>query len=178
MPFLISSPSSYDGLDGAWYMPTPVLLTADRLFASHINTNTAAPGTQPAATTRANTTSVSARNNHESSSSSSSSSLPLCESDSSSEEQEQEQEQEEVVQVVAGWGHSALVTASGRVYMAGRNVQGQLGLGPVDRFPVNERGGGGGGDAMAPFSVFTLILTTDIQHNLLSTITLFSTHAI
>ena len=152
-------------------MPTPVPLTADRLFAT-----ASAPAPGSTATTRAST---GAHNNHERSSSSSSSSPhSLSESDSSSEEQEQEQEQEEVVQVVAGWGHSALVTASGRVYMAGRNVQGQLGLGPVDRFPVNERGGGGGGDAMAPFSVFTLILTTDIQHNLLSTITLFSTHAI
>ena len=136
-------------------MPTPVPLTADRLFAT-----ASAPAPGSTATTRAST---GAHNNHERSSSSSSSSPhSLSESDSSSEEQEQEQEQEEVVQVVAGWGHSALVTASGRVYMAGRNVQGQLGLGPVDRFPVNERGGGG---ALAQCSVFTLILPTDILHN-------------
>ena len=42
--------------------------------------------------------------------------------------------------MVAGWGHSALVTATGHVYTAGRNVQGQLGLGPLEGFPVNERG--------------------------------------
>ena len=98
--------------DGAWYMPTPVMLSADRLFARDIR----AP----------------------SSSSSSSSSSPLGDSHND----EEEEEEEEVVQVVAGWGHSALVTASGRVYMAGRNVQGQLGLGPLDRFPQNERGKG------------------------------------
>ena len=49
-------------------------------------------------------------------------------------------QEEDVVAVVAGWGHSALVTAAGHVYTAGRNVQGQLGLGPLEGFPVNERG--------------------------------------
>ena len=40
-----------------------------------------------------------------------------------------------MVAVVAGWGHSALVTAAGHVYTAGRNVQGQLGLGPLEVRP-------------------------------------------
>jgi alpha-tubulin suppressor-like RCC1 family protein len=101
--------------DGAWYMPTPVLLSADRLFAQDTR---ATSSTSLSSTT--STSSLMDSHNHT----------------------EEEQEQEEVVQVVAGWGHSALLTASGRVYMAGRNVQGQLGLGPVDRFPQNERGKG------------------------------------
>lgn len=42
--------------------------------------------------------------------------------------------------VVAGWGHSAAVTKSGILYMCGRNVKGQLGLGDPALFPQNERG--------------------------------------
>ena len=117
--------------DGAWYMPTPVRLTADRLFGQ-IN---AVPG---AMRTSAGAGSAGALYNNGASSSSSSSSPPPPPPPPSSASESIE---EEVVQVVAGWGHSALVTASGRVYMAGRNVQGQLGLGPVGCFPMNERGG-------------------------------------
>lgn len=43
-------------------------------------------------------------------------------------------------QVVAGWGHTALISVTGRLYMCGRNVQGQLGLGDISAFPRNERG--------------------------------------
>ena len=45
-----------------------------------------------------------------------------------------------VKQVVAGWGHSAVLTAQGQVFICGRNYQGQLGLGDPDGFPQNERG--------------------------------------
>jgi len=45
-----------------------------------------------------------------------------------------------VSQVVAGWGHSAVVTKKGHVYTCGRNFQGQLGLGEPDFSTVNERG--------------------------------------
>jgi len=45
-----------------------------------------------------------------------------------------------VSQVVAGWGHSAVLTHSGQIYICGRNFQGQLGLGNPDQFPHNERG--------------------------------------
>jgi alpha-tubulin suppressor-like RCC1 family protein len=41
--------------------------------------------------------------------------------------------------VVAGWGHSAALTASGAVLICGRNFRGQLGLGDPAAFPVNER---------------------------------------
>jgi alpha-tubulin suppressor-like RCC1 family protein len=44
------------------------------------------------------------------------------------------------MQVVAGWGHSTIVSESGQVFMCGRNAQGQLGLGDPTTFPVNERG--------------------------------------
>jgi len=46
----------------------------------------------------------------------------------------------DVTDVVAGWGHSAVLTSAGEVYICGRNFQGQLGLGFPDRFPKNERG--------------------------------------
>ena len=118
--------------DGAWYMPTPVRLTADRLFGKS-NTNT---GAMRAGALYNNNGSSSSSIPSSSSSSSSSPPPPSLPPPSLPESIE-----EEVVQVVAGWGHSALVTASGRVYMAGRNVQGQLGLGPVGCFPMNERGG-------------------------------------
>jgi alpha-tubulin suppressor-like RCC1 family protein len=42
--------------------------------------------------------------------------------------------------VVAGWGHSAVVTENGEVHTCGRNFQGQLGLGEPDFTTVNERG--------------------------------------
>jgi len=45
-----------------------------------------------------------------------------------------------VAMVVAGWGHSAVVTDKGEVYTCGRNFQGQLGLGEPDFSTVNERG--------------------------------------
>jgi alpha-tubulin suppressor-like RCC1 family protein len=45
-----------------------------------------------------------------------------------------------ISQVVAGWGHSAALSSSGVVYICGRNVQGQLGLGNPADFPQNERG--------------------------------------
>mmetsp|Transcript_10532 Transcript_10532/g.13672 ORF Transcript_10532/g.13672 Transcript_10532/m.13672 type:complete len:201 (-) Transcript_10532:485-1087(-) len=45
-----------------------------------------------------------------------------------------------IVEVVAGWGHSAALTHSGQVYICGRNYRGQLGLGNPDQFPHNERG--------------------------------------
>ena len=41
--------------------------------------------------------------------------------------------------VVAGWGHSAVLTSTGEVYICGRNYQGQLGLGHPRNFPKNER---------------------------------------
>ena len=41
--------------------------------------------------------------------------------------------------VVAGWGHSAALTAGGEVLVCGRNFCGQLGLGDPATFPVNER---------------------------------------
>ena len=43
-----------------------------------------------------------------------------------------------VTQVIAGWGHSALVTNEGQMYVCGRNEQGQLGL--EGEFPTNARG--------------------------------------
>uniref|UniRef100_A0A7S2HV15 RCC1-like domain-containing protein n=1 Tax=Octactis speculum TaxID=3111310 RepID=A0A7S2HV15_9STRA len=43
-------------------------------------------------------------------------------------------------QVVAGWGHSAVLTVSGEVLICGRNYQGQLGLGSPEEFQKNERG--------------------------------------
>eukprot|EP00943_MAST-04B_sp_MAST-4B-sp1_P009641 g9641.t1 len=46
----------------------------------------------------------------------------------------------EIVKVTAGWGHSAIVTKDGRVYICGRNVKGQLGLGDPSKFELNERG--------------------------------------
>mmetsp|Transcript_13981 Transcript_13981/g.21458 ORF Transcript_13981/g.21458 Transcript_13981/m.21458 type:complete len:1008 (-) Transcript_13981:345-3368(-) len=46
----------------------------------------------------------------------------------------------DVTQVVAGWGHSAVVTASGELHTCGRNFQGQLGLGNPDDLLKNERG--------------------------------------
>ena len=45
-----------------------------------------------------------------------------------------------VVKVMAGWGHTACVTASGGVLVCGRNFRGQLGLGDPSTFPTNERG--------------------------------------
>ena len=45
-----------------------------------------------------------------------------------------------ISQVVAGWGHTGLLTESGIAYLCGRNWQGQLGLGDPDGFPKNERG--------------------------------------
>ena len=45
-----------------------------------------------------------------------------------------------VRRVVAGWGHTALLTADGACYVCGRNFQGQLGLGDPEAFPHNERG--------------------------------------
>ena len=35
----------------------------------------------------------------------------------------------DIVNVVAGWGHSAVVTRDGDIYICGRHVKGQLGLG-------------------------------------------------
>ncbi len=45
-----------------------------------------------------------------------------------------------IIQVVAGWGHSAALSKIGQVFVCGRNVQGQLGLGNPGNFPQNERG--------------------------------------
>ena len=45
-----------------------------------------------------------------------------------------------VRRVVAGWGHTALLTADGACYVCGRNFQGQIGLGDPEAFPHNERG--------------------------------------
>lgn len=42
-------------------------------------------------------------------------------------------------QVIAGWGHSAVVCDNGDVYICGRNAQGQLGLGDPNKFERNER---------------------------------------
>jgi alpha-tubulin suppressor-like RCC1 family protein len=42
-------------------------------------------------------------------------------------------------QVVAGWGHTAVLTDCGEVLICGRNLQGQLGLGDPKNFPKNER---------------------------------------
>jgi alpha-tubulin suppressor-like RCC1 family protein len=46
----------------------------------------------------------------------------------------------DVCQVVAGWGHSAILTNRGKVFICGRNLRGQLGLGNPEKFPKNERG--------------------------------------
>jgi len=46
---------------------------------------------------------------------------------------------EPIGKVIAGWGHSALMSIHGKVYMCGRNCKGQLGLGDVNKFPLNER---------------------------------------
>lgn len=46
----------------------------------------------------------------------------------------------QICQVVAGWGHSAVLSRDGRVFICGRNFQGQLGLGDPATFPQNERG--------------------------------------
>lgn len=45
-----------------------------------------------------------------------------------------------VSHVVAGWGHTSILTEDGNVMMCGRNFQGQLGLGDPSSFPTNERG--------------------------------------
>jgi alpha-tubulin suppressor-like RCC1 family protein len=47
----------------------------------------------------------------------------------------------EIISISAGWGHSAVVTKYGEVFLCGRNVEGQLGLDP-QRFGnfINERG--------------------------------------
>ena len=45
----------------------------------------------------------------------------------------------EVTQVVAGWGHSAVLLRTGEVLMCGRNHQAQLGMGDPSTFPLNER---------------------------------------
>ena len=45
-----------------------------------------------------------------------------------------------VCEVVAGWGHSAVVTRDGDLWVCGRNFKGQLGLGDPRAFPTNERG--------------------------------------
>lgn len=45
----------------------------------------------------------------------------------------------QIKQVVAGWGHSCLVTTDGVGYVCGRNQHGQLGLGEPSKFPINER---------------------------------------
>ena len=45
-----------------------------------------------------------------------------------------------VVQVAAGWGHSACLTEKGDLFTCGRNQRGQLGLGEPSAFPVNDRG--------------------------------------
>jgi hypothetical protein len=41
--------------------------------------------------------------------------------------------------VIAGWGHSCLLTSDGVAYVCGRNQHGQLGLGSPTLFPLNER---------------------------------------
>jgi alpha-tubulin suppressor-like RCC1 family protein len=45
-----------------------------------------------------------------------------------------------IEEVVAGWGHTGIIGKSGRLYVCGRNVQGQLGIGDPRKCPVNERG--------------------------------------
>jgi hypothetical protein len=45
----------------------------------------------------------------------------------------------EMKHVVAGWGHSCLITVDGVGYVCGRNQHGQLGLGEPKNFPLNER---------------------------------------
>ena len=53
---------------------------------------------------------------------------------------EKEATYEPIIKVVAGWGHSAMLSCHGSVYVCGRNCKGQLGLGDIKRFPKNERG--------------------------------------
>jgi hypothetical protein len=43
-------------------------------------------------------------------------------------------------QVSAGWGHTSVLTREGSVFVCGRNCKGQLGLGSLTGFPINERG--------------------------------------
>jgi hypothetical protein len=45
----------------------------------------------------------------------------------------------QIKHVIAGWGHSCLVTTDGIGYLCGRNQHGQLGLGDPNNFPLNER---------------------------------------
>jgi hypothetical protein len=47
---------------------------------------------------------------------------------------------ESILEVVAGWGHTGVIGESGKLYMCGRNVQGQLGIGEPRFCPTNERG--------------------------------------
>jgi hypothetical protein len=45
----------------------------------------------------------------------------------------------QIKHVIAGWGHSCLITTDGIGYVCGRNQHGQLGLGEPRNFPLNER---------------------------------------
>ncbi len=45
-----------------------------------------------------------------------------------------------VVEAQCGWGHTVARASDGAVFVCGRNAHGQLGLGDIGRFPVNERG--------------------------------------
>ena len=45
-----------------------------------------------------------------------------------------------VCMCVCTTGHTGFLTDSGRAYMCGRNARGQLGLGNISNFSVNERG--------------------------------------
>ena len=44
-----------------------------------------------------------------------------------------------VVNISAGWGHSAIITANNKIYMCGRNFRGQIGINPA-HCHLNERG--------------------------------------
>jgi alpha-tubulin suppressor-like RCC1 family protein len=45
----------------------------------------------------------------------------------------------EVTKVSAGWGHTAVITAAGHLWVCGRGLHGQLGVGDPRQLPVNER---------------------------------------
>ncbi len=65
-----------------------------------------------------------------------------------------------IIQVVAGWGHSAALSKTGQVFICGRNVQGQLGLGNPEKFLQNERGH----HYQAGFRLVSALLSSHVTH--------------
>ncbi len=65
-----------------------------------------------------------------------------------------------IIQVISGWGHSAALSKRGQVFVCGRNVQGQLGLGNPGNFPQNERGH----HYQAGFRLVSALSSSNITH--------------